>query len=98
MGDEAKAIAEYYTPQRLQALITWRKKKEGKSICKGFCKHHKTDHCPHTVEPKEGYCKEFRIGATSMIQAQQLLESDAGRSGISLSNGSLGASSPLLAS
>ncbi|MSR70764.1 hypothetical protein EXS62_01875 [Candidatus Kaiserbacteria bacterium] len=78
-------IEEYYTAARLQGIITWRKKNQGKSLCKGFCKHHGTEHCPrHGDLPKKGYCPAFLFDAQTFEGAQDLIAADAKRSGITL--------------
>lgn len=78
-------VEEYYTAQRVQTLITWRTRKQGKSLCEGFCKKHGTNKCPQQAElPKKGHCPEFHFKAQTSPEAQALLAADARRSGIDL--------------
>jgi hypothetical protein len=85
VGSEA-AIREYYTPNRLRSLISWRPQKVGRSLCKAFCKLHGTDTCPNAKElPRKGHCSEFAINAKTPLEAHGLLATDAGRYGIDLS-------------
>ena len=82
---EQKAVEEYYTPKRLKSSVKgWRKPKEGRSLCAGFCRFFKTEHCPHAQPPQKGHCEKFVIKATNLIEAQDLIVQDAKRSGIDL--------------
>lgn len=78
-------IEEYYTTDRLQSIITWRKKRQGKSLCQGFCKKHDTDQCPQNGNlPAKGHCPYFAFKGQTLKEAQELLAADAWRSGIKL--------------
>jgi hypothetical protein len=91
---EANAVQEFYTPKRLHKLVkTWRKTKQGKSLCEGFCQYFGTGECPNSnIKPKEGHCDRFVVRAKDVIEAQELIDADMMKAGICLQRGHSGQS------
>lgn len=82
---ELTATQLYYTPRRLHKLVaTWRKPKQGHSICEGFCKLFGTAECPGGAQLKQGHCNLFVIKANDVVEAQALIDADLKRSGVNI--------------